>query len=266
MNMGVEESFLNMRVARKMLSLSQLGIMKTFLRRYTFVGIGSCLLMTVAPARGGLLADYQFTLQSAASFDSELQSVASPIARGSGFSPTTLTLDVPGSPGSALGAYAQGTGGNNLSGAVTDNDFFSFTVTPSVGYNLDFSGQSITFDASINNTQLNGGYAIQSSVGGFGASSPVLGTATVTSTTWLGQTISFPSLASYNDLSSLELRFYIFDFNSGMSRYMAFDNIQLNGFVTPVPEPYEYGLIAVFGLMAFGLLENRRSRKRLTAA
>lgn len=75
------------------------------------------------------------------------------------------------------------------------------------------------------------------------------------------------NFADLNNVAEAEFRFYVWgdtDGNANNNKPLAFDNISVSGSIssiTPVPEPYEYGLIAVAGLLSYGLFNRQRLKK-----
>jgi len=146
---------------------------------------------------------------------------------------------------------------DNLSLAVTNNEYLSFSVTPGANYALDFT--SLTFQMRSNN--LNNGaehYAVFSSIGGFSSTSNTVNDAIAigsisTAGTYELKTINLSSLTGIT--SATEFRIYMYGADAPYSGFTGFDNITLNGELLPVPEPSSTALLGLGGL---ALLMRRR--------
>jgi hypothetical protein len=207
----------------------------------------------------GQLAVYQFGSGgngSLASTDNESQSTAAAITLGAGLLPVAYdtTAGVPNPP--SLNVAASVTA-NTVVAAKDANDYFEFTVTAETGFILDFSGKSISISYSIYGQNFSGNWSLYSSVDNY--DEPLL-SGSSSQTTWA--TTAWPFPVGYDNLTSLTLRYYVYDGNNGNNRGNLFDNIVLNGAVNPVPEPYEYGLIAVLGLIGFAAYDRRLKVKK----
>jgi len=80
----------------------------------------------------------------------------------------------------------------------------------------------------------------------------------------LDASIPFPAFSwdfiDIQDATSAEFRFYGWN-ASAAEGSLRYDQITAGGSVTPVPEPYEYGLIAVTGLLGYGIFNRRQAKK-----
>jgi hypothetical protein len=215
--------------------------------------VAASLLAGIQMVPAAVLASYQFTGNSLASSDAELNSTAGSFATGSGI---TAGFSTTGNPGSSR--FARGsTTGTTLSAV----DYFAFTVSASPQYQLNLNGFTLTFDAqnvdgSVGNQSAN--WAVRTSVLGFNTD---VGAGTFNETAFTAQTTSFNG-ATYDGLTSFEVRIYMWDPNaSGQTR---FDNFTLNGSVVPVPEPVHYAL-GIFGLGFAGFRVRRHycARRRI---
>jgi hypothetical protein len=207
-------------------------------------------------ASGAVLVSYNFTDNTGTPSSAYPNVTAGSITNGglNGY------LTYSGGKNPALSVGSLGTA-DTADGAVTGNDYFGFTITAAQqGYAINLSGQTMTFDVQAFNNGLNANWFLRSSVGGFSAN---LRSGSVTKD-WSSISITLPSSSSYDDLSSFSVRLYVYD-KKDNSEWTQFDNFTLNGSVSmnvnPVPEPYEYGLIAVVGLLGYGIYERRRMQK-----
>lgn len=149
----------------------------------------------------------------------------------------------------------------SLATAITNNDYFSFKLTPQTGYSIDLSSISFvgwtTTDSSPNFAAKN--YNVLSSVGGFTSG------ASITSGTLTVQDGGYPgspdlinvdlSSASFDAITSeTEFRIYVWG-GTGFGQGTRFDNFVVDGVAT-VPEPSTYALLAS-GLFGLVLLRKR---------
>ena len=143
-----------------------------------------------------------------------------------------LTTPVTMSRGSGISASSStsrfSSTGFNSPATVTmsDNDYYSFTITPSSSYLLNLNGGvvSITLGASGTGPQT---YGLYSSIGGFVNSSQQIG-ANMTNST---NNITLPS-SGYNGLTSIEFRIYGWNASAGGGTGGP-SGITVNGAVVP---------------------------------
>jgi hypothetical protein len=192
-------------------------------------------IFAAVPTRAAIIA--QYTLNGATnSVDTELNSVAGGInANGV---PLTFTT-VGGQQGLDANANDVGAG-----------DFYAFTVTASSGFFLNLNGGTFLIKDRTDNAGTFS-YTVSSSVLGQGVA---LGTYSLgTANTWTSETINL-SGAGYNNLSSITFYINLNDNSSASSRHLYFDDILLNGSVTPVPEPTTWAAGLFGGIFALGVL------------
>lgn len=131
--------------------------------------------------------------------------------------------------------------------AVTPTKYYSFTITPTSGYEVSLSG--ISFDAR---QTPSGALDYTVEVGG---TSVATGTFTRDSDWYsISKSITLSSLSS-----ATEVRIY--GYNGGGGNF-AIDNVTLSGTVSAVPEPSTYALI--FGAATLGFVVFRRRTKRVS--
>ena len=141
--------------------------------------------------------------------------------------------------------------------AVDNNDYYSFTLTPTSGNALNFT--SFTFRHYIDGVESPDAWALYSSVGGFDqANSIAVGNATTTDS-WDGadnNNVIDLSGASFQGLeSNVEFRLVIYNGRNNSGSLSYWDNFIVNGTVSPVPEPSTF---ALFGLGGLAFLTRRR--------
>ena len=206
-----------------------------------------------------VIADYDFTSGSASATNADANVTAGDFTVGSGLS---------GFAGisSSGNAYARSTGtfgssSVSFANAFANNDYFSLTVTPGSGFEMDLL--SLTFDYGYSSTSNSGGdlraYVTTSDDSHAAFKDYFTNTATVTGSTVFDTAATVDlSGAEFQDITSgFELRIYLSDqyaFNDVIHRI---DNVALNGSVSAVAVP-EPSSVALCGLGAVFFLTRRR--------
>ena len=149
----------------------------------------------------------------------------------------------------------------NAAGAVAQNTFFQFTVTPTAGYALTLT--NLSFQAGRGGSGTPRGYVVRSSVDNFANN---LGTADVTT--------ARPTFSTYNvGLSFTGITsattFRIYTYAPTSTQSVEYDNITLSGTSSLVgaaaPEPSSFGLAASVVPLA-GFLARPPQTKRVKSA
>lgn len=198
------------------------------------------------------------------------------VETGPGFSATTLAANVTATPvADTSGNVIIGTenptpnystqpvlrvdpAGNSSSAAqaVTNNKYFSFTITPDLGYELDLS--SLQFKAARGGSSTPRGWVVRTSADGFAAN---LGSSDIATqrATWTDYTVPLGG-AQFQDVTvPLTFRFYVYSPAAGQT--IEFDNITVNGEVVAViPEPVT-ALMAGAGLVLLVARRFHRHRR-----
>lgn len=223
------------------------------------VALAIAALAVPTLAHAAILASYPFTGGLPASTDVDLASVAQPFA-------------VLGDGGFSTGQNnvfkrTSETQGADLAGAIANTEYFSFTVDPLPGGELDLDRFDFLFGGTNDQTSgpFTANFAVMSSVGGFTAADPVLGSFSKSIPTGTGSTpqldpasIDLSGLLQFQNLTApVEFRFYIFD-NANISGMInRVDAVTLTGAATVVPEPATASLAI---LAALPLLRRKRRR------
>ena len=227
--------------------------------------IGLVCMVCSVTANADLLAEYTF----ASNMDPTTENAnvaAGGITVGSG-----ITGAGRSGGSESLFARASVTDGANqisLANAIPANDYFSFTVAPDAGYEMDLT--SLTFDlgytriGSFESKQFR--TYLLTDIDGF-TTGGLLGYDTV-DVTVNGGSLQYPNPtasislggAQFQDLTgTVEFRLYIADNTGGNDYIHRIDNIGLNGTVSVIPEPATMGLLGIGGLVTMAL------RRRMTA-
>jgi hypothetical protein len=228
-----------------------------------------------ANSNAATLASYDFGTTSGVvgnlvltSANADANSTAGAFAAGAGI--TNLTNSV-GNSGRAIGASLAtsfssllGVNSTTAAEAVTNNDYFTFTLTPSAGYQLNLTQLSFDFQSSgtVNNAVQSSSYTVFSSVGGFSSGNHIdSGTWTyLTDTGWKSLTLtSIGGVSFHNLITATEFRIYLSDAGSNSNSVFAnVDNVILDGTDAAIPEPSTAALL--LGSMAGLLVALRRKR------
>lgn len=236
------------------------------------VAIASILAAGLCPANAVVIAFYGFgdgVTKSKASTDADLLTTANEFAWGAGLGTSdnwnSSTAGVNNGNGSPAGEFAVKPLGNTPSQeeSITDNSYWTFTVTP--GESVEMDTTSLSFSRSVLNSNLHLSYFLSSSVDGF--SNPITGTTQLAQTGSSYTTVNFDlnSITSLQNLTApIEFRLYMWASNGGGSSgsRWGFDNITLNADLSTVPEP---GMIPLLlgSLGAAFVMIRRRSRRAL---
>jgi len=227
-----------------------------------------------ANSNAATLASYDFGTTSGVvgnlvltSANADANSTAGAFAAGAGI--TNLTNSV-GNSGRAIGASLAtsfssllGVNSTTAAEAVTNNDYFTFTLTPSAGYQLNLTQLSFDFQSSgtVNNAVQSSSYTVFSSVGGFSSGNHIdSGTWTyLTDTGWKSSLTSISGVSFQNLITAIEFRIYMSDGGSNSNAHFAtVDNVILDGTVAAIPEHSTAALL--LGSMAGLLVALRRKR------
>lgn len=166
----------------------------------------------------------------------------------------------------AAGSIIAGNGNLKTSSrdaAITDGDFFSFTIAPEAGFELDLD--TIVFSAArafdVNRSAES--FALMSSITGFETTDTSLLTGAITTVeVGVGAYQQFSLDVSENSLfqnitTSTEFRIYMWGgTGSGSQAAIQYDNIGVTGDVLAIPEPASFA--AFLGLGSLALILRRR--------
>jgi hypothetical protein len=184
------------------------------------------------PVEPVVIAQYPFTSGSPASTDSELNSTA-----GNFLEKSNDPNNWWGFSAGSGNVFSQSRGTtDSVMNAVTANDYWSFTVTPSSGFTLDLT--TLTFDSLHNATAGNGdqdinatmGFFVRSSIDGYASNIGSTFTQAWSTTSSRSVDVSAPAFQGID--TAITFRIYIFD--SGIdtaSNGARLDNVVLNGHV-----------------------------------
>ncbi|HEX8372451.1 MAG TPA: PEP-CTERM sorting domain-containing protein [Chthoniobacterales bacterium] len=217
------------------------------------------ILALGAAATADVVARYDFSASSAASSDPDANSTASAITVGAGFSSLTFSTTW-GNPAPSLSIVSSETDSpNTQGGAVTANDYITFTITPNVG-TLSFS--SLTVDLAnftTDGTFPTENFFLRSSRNSFASNiGGAVQVAASSNGAFTNAVFELSGVAFQNIAVPVEFRLYVFDNTTNAARGALIDNITVN----TVPEPSTYAML--FG--GAGLVFVVMRRKRLARA
>lgn len=203
-----------------------------------------------------VLAKYDFTGSVRTSADTDLDSAATILSDGAGWTSTIDTAAAKGNPAPSLSVTSTLTGSTQAL-AISGNDYYEFTITPNTGFELNLT--SLTFDYSRFGGGLNATFFLRSSADSFSAD---LGAVSTSSATYATATISLSSPAFQNVTSALTFRLYIFDDMGNADKGDLVDNVILNGSVVldPVPEPSTWVSFMAGAALLVGVERFRRRK------
>lgn len=173
-------------------------------------------------------------------------------------------------PGATVGTATDSIGfgsagdASTLAGALSGNEYFSFSLAPKTGYSIDVTSLSFAAEASSNTSTFI--FSLFGSLTGFSAGN-VLGTFSVVNGAENQPTVNLSSFSEYRSISSsMEFRIYVHrTAGTGTAAYFADDfagtnNLfAINGSVSPVPEPSSFA--ALMGIAVLGAASLRRRNR-----
>lgn len=197
-------------------------------------------------AQADLVANYSFDGSSRASFDTDLTSVASAFTDGPGW--VALIDAARGNPTPSISVDSNQTD-SSQGGAITANDYYTFTITPNVGVTLNLMTLSFDFANYTNNGAFpTENIFVRSSLDNFSTNLAGATTVTVASAgTFTNASISLTAPGFQTVTTPIEFRLYIYDGSSNVDKGALLDNVILQS----IPEPSVYMLLGV-GLLLCG--------------
>lgn len=221
---------------------------------------GAAVFCAPGDASASVIANYAFTSGAATSGDADGTTTASDFTSGAftGGSKTSTTVNISTTSHNAF-IRSSASGDTTQSAAVSNDDSWSFTLTPHAGVTMSLT--SLDFQHGNNSqaagTDFTSNFIVRSSLDGFASN---LGTGVYsrttssTSATFSTANIDLSGAEFQNLTGPITFKIFEFDASTNSQDIARLDNVVVNG--TTVPEPT--GLV-VLGLAA-ALWGRRRGR------
>ena len=223
-------------------------------------------------AHADVLAQYDFTTGTASN-DSDPNSSAGLFTTGTGFTGTIQTTQGSTAGNPSFGTPLSEIDAGTTAAAITNDEYFSFTITPNSGLTLTLDSISFSYQVAITGTSAaqNVTFALLSSATGFSAANAIAsftyteasdGNVSTGSTDGFVNTgtILLPA-GSFTNIGTTEFRIYLSDGGSTSTALFAkVDNVILNGAVAPIPEPSTYAMLGLGAVLLAGAKRFRRKQ------
>jgi len=148
---------------------------------------------------------------------------------------------------------------NSEPNSVGAGDYYTFTLTPVLGFKISLS--TLTFQIAATNG-VTANFFVRSSLDSFattiGSPQSVTGTNT---TTFSPKSISLSASQFQNITSAITFRIYIRDNDNGNPNRDWLDSVNLNGDFAVVPEPSTYAMMGLGAGLLGAALRFRRKRR-----
>ncbi len=216
------------------------------------------LAIGISSVGSAALVSYNFASNSQAGSGIDSNITASPFSAGAGLT-ATYTSDHARSAGAVGTSAIPGTEATS----VSENDYFTFTVTPTAGYQLNLTSLSfsVQYYGAVSATAW-AKYFVRSSRDGFASTigatfETTLVAASYSAGNWVpNNSISLTGPLFQNVTEETVFRIYLYD-NNSTDRWIALDSIVVDGSALAIPEPASF-LMA--GMAACGILLTRKRR------
>jgi len=199
------------------------------------------------------LADYGFDGVYTSS-DSDTNTIASATTFGAGISPKPSVFSgtrVNGTDSVAVQHLTEGTAAE----AITANDYMEFTISLNAGVEVDYSSLSVYLQRS-NSPGSATNVFLRTSLDGYATT---VGSELTPTTSFPGSPYSIDLSGSefQNIASNITFRLYAYGGNNTSSS-LRFDDLQVTGNVSVIPEPATAGLLMTGGALALACLRRKR--------
>jgi len=196
--------------------------------------VAGAVLFVGHGARASIIALYSFDDgTSPSSVDPHLDSTFDMAVRNSQWLASFEVIDKQNGENVAALKITPPKESNDVSSALDLGSYFELSVKAGAGFQLDLD--SLEFNAASPKTGASYGYVVQSSVGGFGSSKPIVARGTITTgESGLRHYRIDLSASQFQGLGEVEFRVYV---HAADPAPLTFDDIEVTGDVYSVPEP-----------------------------
>jgi uncharacterized protein (TIGR03382 family) len=210
---------------------------------------------SMIPAEGAVVASYTFAGSSLASNDASLDSTASDFI-ASGFTSSFDTTNGNAAPSLAIATSSTGPLGGSAgelteANAIANEDYYSFTITPTLNAGQSLNFTSFTFDVAGRNSNSNSMYVLRSSADSYATTVGITGTVVLGNapTVWVPQSFNLSDDSILQGVTAATtFRLYLID-NRGSSAHILLDNVILNATTIPEPSSALLGSLAMLALL-----------------
>jgi len=233
------------------------SILPTFMKKTTLSVLGFSAFLSASPAYSAVLLRYDMAVVTPTTQDAVNGAGGGSLTRGAGLSSFVIN-DSPGSYTTVPVLRVNPNNGNTTAtDAFTNSSFFSFSLT--VGSNVsDLDLTSISFDAARGGGSTPRGFAIRvdtpTTADQVVRTAQDVDTVRATFTNYSTTLNGFTSLQNLVAGNVVTFEIAVYSPNDGNS--LEFDNLIVNGDVTPIPEPSTVA-IAGLGLVVLGFRRRR---------
>ena len=212
-----------------------------------------------------VLAQYDFTLGTLSS-DSDPNSSAGSFGTGTGITGSLQTTQGSTAGNPSFGTPLSDIDAATTSAAITNSEYFTFTITPESGFTFTLDSISFSYQVGITGTTgtQNVTFALFSSATGFSIANQISaftytedsdGNVSTGSTDAFVNTgtITLPA-ATFANIGATEFRIYVSDGGStSTSLFAKVDNVILNGTTVAIPEPSTYAMMGLGAALLVGV-------------
>jgi hypothetical protein len=225
-----------------------------------------CVLPRVGEA--ATLVLYDFSAATFVTSDTDTNSsagnftFASGLSANSGRSTTAPNANTIFTRGTSLGTTA--------AGAVSGNDYYTFTLSPSAGYQMNLNNLTFSTDATLasGTNSFTGNIFVRSDLDGYTSDiGPTITDTGSTVSSYVLQNIDLSGAAFQGLTTAITFRIYLYNTgtNAGdTNSIIRSDTYTLDGVMVAVPEPSSYALLGLglgLGLGAFYLMRRRQANQ-----
>lgn len=220
---------------------------------FLLAGATWCFSLSAWPS---VLVQYDFgaagtPLATPSAIDANADDVTYSFTAGAGVSSGFGLSTSSGNP--VASAYVNST---YLTEAISSSstDYVTFSLAANTGYHLDLSTLTFAYAFTGGDSTQSATFGIRTSVNGFasdvGTINAMRQNTSGSSVVWSSTSVDF-SAASFDSLTTIEIRIYLADSGTLTNSFVRLDNVTLNGASVAVPEPRVWMLCGVGAVVMF---------------